>query len=306
MFFESALEGKNQWWRYLVVVLVAFGAAMTIGNIPLLIAVVIAGVKNPDAVQAIGDNPTDLSSFGLGNNLTLILIVVAFLIGLIAFALMVKPMNGRPLKSFVNGRKKVRWNRILISFLVWSLLFAIYLIVIVKIDPENYLINNTGSGLIVLAITALVFLPFQTTFEEFIFRGYLMQGFGVAFRNKWAPFLITSILFGLMHAPNPEVKEFGFLIMMPQYIFIGLVFGLITVLDDGIELAIGAHAANNIFLSIFVTQKSSAIQTDALYEQQNVFPGQDSLALLLVSLAFILIMYLIYKWKMAGAFSFKK
>jgi len=306
MFFESALEGKNQWWRYLVVVLVAFAAAMTIGNIPILIAVVIAGMKNPDIINTIGDNPADLSSFGLGNNLTLILIVVAFLIGLVAFLLLVKPMNKRPICSFVNGRKKVRWNRIFFSFLIWSILFAVYLIVVVKVDPDNYPINNKASGLWVLAITALVFLPFQTSFEEFIFRGYLMQGFGVAFRNKWAPLIITSLLFGLMHAPNPEVKEYGFLIMMPQYIFIGLVFGLITVMDDGIELALGAHAANNIFLSIFVTQKSSALQTDALYEQQEVFPGQDFLALILVSTVFILIMHFVYKWKLSGAFAFKK
>ena len=71
-----------------------------------------------------------------------------------------------------------------------------------------------------------------------------------------------------MHVMNPEIKEFGFLTMMPQYISFGLLFGIISVLDNGIELAIGAHAANNIFLSIFVTQKSSTLQTVAMFEQQ--------------------------------------
>ena len=86
---------------------------------------------------------------------------------------------------------------------------------------------------------------------------------------------MTSILFGLMHALNPEVKEFGFFTMMPQYILFGLIFGIITILDDGIEAAMGAHAANNIFLSIMVTNSSSALQTPALYEQQNIYPWTE-------------------------------
>jgi membrane protease YdiL (CAAX protease family) len=60
--------------------------------------------------------------------------------------------------------------------------------------------------------------------------------------------------------------------MMPQYVLFGLVFGIITVLDDGIEAAVGAHAANNIFLCIMVTL--TLLPSDAaVYEQQNVYPG---------------------------------
>ena len=77
--------------------------------------------------------------------------------------------------------------------------------------------------------------------------------------------MMTSVLFGLMHAFNPEVEEFGFFTMMPQYILFGLIFGIVTILDDGIEAAIGAHAANNIFLCIMVTHNSSALQTPAVY-----------------------------------------
>ena len=78
-------------------------------------------------------------------------------------------------------------------------------------------------------------------------------------KNRWFPLIMTSILFGLMHGLNPEVKEFGLLTMMPQYILFGLIFGIITILDDGIEAAMGAHAANNIFLCIMVTNKVISI-----------------------------------------------
>ena len=107
---------------------------------------------------------------------------------------------------------------------------------------------------------------------------------------------MTSILFGLMHSLNPEVKEFGFLTMMPQYILFGLIFGVITIMDDGIEAAMGAHAANNIFLCIMVTNKSSALQTPAFYEQINIYPWTEFAGLLLTGIVFVVILKIIFKW----------
>jgi hypothetical protein len=107
---------------------------------------------------------------------------------------------------------------------------------------------------------------------------------------------MTSVLFGLMHALNPEVKEYGFLTMMPQYILFGLIFGVITILDDGIEAAMGAHTANNVFLCIMVTNKSSALQTPALLEQNNIYPWTEFAGLLFTGIALILILKAIFKW----------
>jgi hypothetical protein len=85
--------------------------------------------------------------------------------------------------------------------------------------------------------------------------------------------------------------------MMPQYILFGLIFGIITILDDGVEAAIGAHTANNAFLCIMVTSKSSALQTAALYEQHSLYPWVEFAALLVVGLIFILILKMIFRWK---------
>ena len=46
-----------------------------------------------------------------------------------------------------------------------------------------------------------------------------MQGIGILARNRWAPLLITSLIFGLMHYFNPEVSEYGAAVMLPQYIW---------------------------------------------------------------------------------------
>ena len=107
---------------------------------------------------------------------------------------------------------------------------------------------------------------------------------------------MTSLLFGLMHAFNPEIKEFGFLTMMPQYILFGLIFGVITILDDGIEAAMGAHTANNVFLCIMLTNQSSALQTQAVYEQQNIYPWTEFTGLVFTGIIFIGILKTIFKW----------
>jgi len=84
---------------------------------------------------------------------------------------------------------------------------------------------------------------------------------------------------------------------MPQYIVFGMIFGIITILDDGIEAAMGAHAANNIFLCIMVTNQASALQTPALYEQLNIFPWTEFAGLVFTGIAFILILKYFFKWE---------
>ena len=43
---------------------------------------------------------------------------------------------------------------------------------------------------------------------------------------------------------NPEVEKLGYLILV-YYIGSGLFLGIITLMDEGIELALGFHFANN-------------------------------------------------------------
>ena len=91
-----------------------------------------------------------------------------------------------------------------------------------------------------------------------------MQGFGLLAKNRWFPLVVTSICFGLLHGMNPEVKTLGYGVMV-FYIGTGLFFGIVTLLDEGIELSIGLHAANNIVAAVLVTTNWAVFRTDALY-----------------------------------------
>jgi membrane protease YdiL (CAAX protease family) len=294
---ESTFTGKNNIWRYVVMIAAVLIASNTIGALPLIISMAIKSASNPEVFSRLSANPNDYSVLGLDPNAGLIMMLFPFIAGLAAFILLVKPLNNRTLKETINGTGKIRWDRFFISAFIWLILSAVYLFVYLKIDPSNFTLNNKTISLIILAVISMMLIPFQAAFEEVLFRGYLMQGFTAVLRNRWFPLVMTSVLFGLLHAFNPEVKEFGFLTMMPQYILFGLIFGIITILDDGIEAAMGAHTANNIFLCIMVTNKSSALQTPALYEQQNVYPWTELAALLFIGIVFVLILKVVFKWK---------
>jgi len=293
---ERALKGPNQWWKYLVLPVLAFFAANTIGAIPLGIAVVVGtmggGSLNPD-------NMGDLSGLGLDPNLGLALMMFPFIIGLIAFVLVLKPFHKRNLKEVINGSQSMRWERFFYAAAVWALILGAQLIIDYYMYSGNYELNLNWSAFIPLVLISLIIIPFQTSFEEVIFRGYLAQGVARWTRNRWLVAALPAILFGLMHMFNPEVREYGFWVAMPQYIIFGLIFGLMSVLDDGIETAMGAHAANNIFISIFVTSKASALQTPAMFVNDHVDPVKDLVIMIIASILIILILAKKYKWNFA-------
>jgi CAAX amino terminal protease family. len=293
---ESSFSGKNAIWRYLLMILAVLAASNSIGSIPLFISVSSRAAIDPSVLTRLSENPNDLSVLGVSSNTGLLMMLFPFIIALAAFILLVKPLNQRSLTKIINGTNSFRWNRFFISALVWLIISAIYLFVCLKADPSNYSLNNKSATLIPLIIISVLLIPLQAAFEEILFRGYLMQGFTVLVNNRFFPLIITSILFGLMHGVNPEVKAFGFWTMLPQYVLFGLIWGIMTILDDGIEAAIGAHAANNVFLCIMVTNNSAALQTGALFEQHIVYPWFELSTMLIMGLLFIFVMNRIFKW----------
>jgi membrane protease YdiL (CAAX protease family) len=293
---ESSFTGKNNFWRYIVMMLLIFLATNTIGSLPLTIVSLVKSAGNNQSLSEISSDLNFLTTMGVSQNMILFLVLFAFIAGLAAYYLIVRPMHGRTFLQTITGAGRIRWQRALIAGSVWMLLMAVYLFIYLGIDPENFSINNSTYSLIFLALIAFAMIPFQAAFEEVIFRGYLMQGFALLIPNRLFPLISTSVLFALMHSLNPEVKEYGFFAVMPQYLTFGLIFGVITILDDGIEAALGAHAANNIFLCIMVTQESSALQTPALYQQHNYYPWIELAGLIVSGIILIIVLKRIFRW----------
>jgi membrane protease YdiL (CAAX protease family) len=294
---ESTFKGKNNFWRYLVMITSVFLVSNTIGALPLLAGLLVRSLSEPGTISHFSANPNDYGILGFSSNAVLIMMLFPFIAGLAAFIILVRPLHSRTFREIVNGTSKIRWKKFFISFLAWLILSALYFIIYLKLEPGNFSMKNSGMTVLILAVISLTMIPFQAALEEVVFRGYLMQGFTAMAGNSWIPLIATSILFGLLHGLNPEVKEYGFAAMMPQYMLFGLIFGIVTLLDDGIEAAIGAHAANNAFLCIMVTNDSSALQTAAVFEQSMIHPWTELAALVAVGVIFILSLKAIFGWK---------
>lgn len=265
-FFDAAKRGDNAFFKYLLTIIaVALGAF--IGQAPLVIAVSMAARRQGVSLDepAGPGGPLDFSGLGLGSNLSLFLILLAFVAALFVLFFCIRVLHRKSITDVLTGRKHLDWRRVAFAFGFWLILSAVLEGVAYLLSPANYSLQFEPASFFPLLLISLLVLPMQTTFEEALFRGYLMQGFGLLFRNRWLPLLLTSAAFGGLHFANPEVGEFGFALMMPYYIGFGLLMGLCTVMDEGTELALGLHAATNFYGATIVSFAGSVLQTDALF-----------------------------------------
>ena len=300
-FLERAFDNENQIWKYILVIIIGFFLGQMVGGIPLFIVMVAKMTQIGDDFQ-MPENAADFSAYGIDPNVGLVLMVIPFITSLIIGIMLVKGFHRRYYKDVINGGRSIRWNRIWLGVIVWGALAGGYMLIDFLINPANFEVQFNAASFIPLVLISVLLIPIQSGSEEFFFRGYLMQGVAARTKSRWLAVLISALIFALIHSFNPEVKEFGFWTTMPGYITFGLVFGIASALDDGIEVAIGAHSINNVLSSIFVTSKSSAIQTPALLFQKEVEPHKENLILLILSVLFIMI--LIYKnhWKLQTLF----
>ncbi|MDR1594974.1 MAG: CPBP family intramembrane metalloprotease [Prevotellaceae bacterium] len=296
-YLENILGKDNSFWKYIVVILVTIIAISLIGGMFTGIALVVALLsRGGDFSPETFSNIKNLYDLGLSENFILVVNLIPFVVGLIALWLLVTGMHKRTFAETVNGTENIRWGRVFTGFAFWFLLMLVFLSINCISDPDNFVVQFDSSKFIPLLIIALLFIPLQTTFEEYMFRGYLAQGIATWTKNRWLVILIPGILFGLLHYTNTEVAEHGFWVTMPQYIIFGLFFGLIAVLDDGIELPVGMHAANNIFVCLFVTNDASSLRTPAILRQLEVSPQTETVSLLIAAALTVTYFYYRYKW----------
>ena len=289
----KGFKGENRWWRYLVMFIILIIATL-FGSFPYAIAISIKSEMS--GIQVDPGSFNAFAQLGLSKNLGLFLLTLSFVAGLVAFLIFLKPLHERSFKDTLTGRNKFDFKRFFFAVFVWGGLLIISLIISYLINPQDYEMQFNFTQFIILIFISVVFISMQASFEEIIFRGYMQQGLANLTKTAWFPLIFTSVLFGLMHISNPEVKEFGVGIMLPQYIVLGLLLGITVIMDEGLEIAIGVHVVNNVLSSLLVTHESSVLQTDALLRVKTIDPVYSFYEIILFSAIFILIANKKYKW----------
>jgi len=264
MYISQAFKSLHEWWRYLVGLIIIV-IAVIIGQIPFTAAVMFKTFKNGDNIFQLDEQK--MMSL-LEPNLNLFLMLLSFAIGLVGLFMVAKYLHRQSLIQLTTSRPKIDWNRFWFIFILWGIISSSFVLIDYVTSPEDYVINFQLVPFVILCIIAILFVPLQTSFEEYLFRGYLMQGIGVILKNKWAPLLLTSFTFGMLHIANPEVDKLGNMIMV-YYIGTGLFLGIMTLMDEGMELALGFHAANNLFTALLVTADWTAFQTHSVLKDMS-------------------------------------
>ena len=260
MFIQQAFKPGNSFGKYLLGSLIIFAFSF-IGQIPLIIAVFIKSMKTGRRIPASNE---EIYSFFDANTM-LFLMMLSFVVALIGIFIAVRSIHRQKIKEIVTARPKVDWKRFFFAFTVWGLFTIVTTLIGYFASPEDFVIQFEPISFLMLCAIAIPLIPIQTSVEELVFRGYLMQGFGLLAKNRWFPLVMTSVIFGSLHLANPEIDEMGYVVVV-YYILTGLVLGVMTLMDEGTELSLGFHAANNLIAALLVTSDYSVLQTYAIFK----------------------------------------
>ncbi len=293
MFLQIAREGQSQWWRYLISLLVITLGVLA-GQMPIYLYLMANGFQESE-IQEMAET-LNFEPAGIGQNATLFFMLLAFVGGLVGLWFSVVFIHKKKFRWLITPFERINWRKILFSFGLWMLLTACAELVMYGLHPDNYQLHFQPDKFPGLLLISLLIFPLQTSWEELMFRGYLMQGISLVIPVRWVPLFFTSALFGLLHMMNEEVSAFGVAPTMVYYIGTGLFLGIITLVDDSLELALGVHAATNIYSALFVTFEASSLKTAAIFEMKSVDMTEMLLAFFAIAVAYIWIVAGKYKW----------
>jgi uncharacterized protein len=271
MDFIQVKKGKNSWKRYLSSFIV-FILFMFIGALPFVFIGdwIVDNDKNPntyydfDKENYIGINP--LLYFALMN--------LQFIFWLLGLFVAIRFIHKRKFTSLITPNKKIDWKRIGYGFITFFVILGLTTFIDYLLNPGDYIVNDVRvSDFLLLFVLVLVFTPIQTTCEELIFRGYLLQLFGKWIRIPFLLSLLVGSIFGALHFANPEMGYSPILVGV-DYLVTGFIWCYITVKTNSAELSIGAHAANNMLLGWFLTMDDSAFgDIPSLFVAKNIDPA---------------------------------
>jgi uncharacterized protein len=293
-YLDAVRQGKNEWWRYLVSILLIFGAALFVGSLVMaMVAVVWLLVQDPllikngggleQAINALISQPS-IASYVLNN--------IPFIFFFGAILLAVRLVHHRPMLSLFSADHTLSGRRFLTGFGLWFLMQAVLLGVAYVTAPEELEWTFVWWKWLPLLLLVMVMTPIQIAAEELLCRAYLMQGLSLVTRNRWVLMGLPSLLFALAHFGNPEMAR-DQVWMAFQYWSLGVFLAALTLRDNRLELALGIHAAQNFFVLLFANTADSVLPTPSMFTLSE--PGDPKLGLVV-----FLIQAAIFSWLLFG------
>jgi membrane protease YdiL (CAAX protease family) len=254
-FLENAKTGKNNWWRYLFTLVGSIGLASIAAGLLLAVIVVIYTVFYYPAISQEMIN----ALISINNPLFIVLITgITYTLSFFLFYLFVRFLHHKNFKILVNYGVGFRWGMLLKGSLIWLVIISLLSFPDFLLNPSAYQVSLNSETFYRLLVLSLLAFPIQASFEEILFRGYLMQGISLISQRPVVPLLVTSTLFGLVHFFNGANMDQSLSIVVSTF-FIGFMLGIITLADNGLETAMGVHIVNNLFVALIFNSADSGL-----------------------------------------------
>lgn len=251
--YERVEVGKNTGGRYTGAFFATLGILLVgaiIGVFLLILIVVSDGNK---------DTYIDASTFeivGLNPIVTLAISHISYLFWLLGIWISVRFILKRPFRTLITPLQQINWKRIWFGFGIFIVLYILVLIIDLLVFASSYTWNGFSSQFGWLLLFVLVLTPIQTTVEELFFRGFLLQWFAKGIKNHILLALIIGFIFGALHFTNPEMTN-SKLFMGLDYVMVGFMLTIIALKTKTLEFSLAAHAANNMFIFLFIQMENS-------------------------------------------------
>ena len=288
-YLDLARLGKNEWWRTVLAVALMLFMWQLLGALPAVLLTI-------NAIQQPGFQPGSAShgfpgAETLAGFLAIMLASVFFAAGIY---LSMRFIHQRSWRTLVTPEKSINAKRLGQGFAAWFVLAALISVVEALLYPGRYVWQWQMGHFLPYAILALVFIPIQTTAEELFFRGYILQGFGLRSRNTWLLCSLSGLLFGLPHLLNPEAST-NYSLLGFFYFAFGFFLAFITLRDGRLELALGAHAANNLFSVLIANYTVSVLPSPSIFSIKTLDAGYSVVSAICAMGIFVCLFF--WPWK---------
>lgn len=244
-------------------VLAAIAAAVLGGAMAcLLVMVIVSGLDGAPAAAAlfaVFDQPARAETESQAS-----LFLLAVLAGVngaaaLAFVAVAAGLCHRPMKRYAEASSRFRTRLLVTGLVLVGSVMAALVLASASLGADApalpfLTLASTSLGRATYVACAIGLLVIAAAAEEVVFRGWLLKQCGAFTRNPMILMAVNGLVFAAIHFdPSPG----AFLIRAAM----GAGLTWMTLRTGGIELAIGAHAANNIIILLLIRPLSLTPET---------------------------------------------
>jgi uncharacterized protein len=255
-FIADLSSRERSFWRFVATILAGIVAGfiigLAVGAVALFLVGAAAGVFN----GGIGALPNRISEVVSANGATMTSAIALLVLATATncpmaatFLGIAALIAGRPIMRYITLAPRYRWRMTLLGIGLSCLVIGPVVAVGQLSDPHAQpapilSLATTPPERVFYALACLLLIPAAAA-EEVVFRGWLLRQSAALTRNPVFLMAANGILFSAVHgefAPDPFLTR----------ALMGAGFVYMTLRLRGVEFSIGAHAANNMMIVLFI------------------------------------------------------